>query len=71
MTDEYTEALNLTIERMKAENQRLAKRLNYAELQMLREAKFKNRNRPEDQRFFRALDVVTEVKNDLAPNPYI
>ena len=42
-----------------------ARRLDYAVLQMEREAKFKRAGRPEDARFLRAFGVVSEVRDAL------
>ena len=41
------------------------RRLDYAALQLTREAKFMHRHNPEHRRFFRAYDTVTEVRDDL------
>jgi hypothetical protein len=55
---------------LKAEIRAQRRRLDYAVLQMEREAKFKMGGRPEDARFLRAFGVVTEVRDKLRDIEY-
>jgi len=43
----------------------LARRLSYAELQLAKEAKFKPKRLTENNRFYRAYDTVSEVREAL------
>lgn len=43
----------------------LARRLGYAELQLAKEAKFKPRRLTENNRFYRAYDTVSEIRETL------
>lgn len=43
-----------------------ARRLDYAFIQLEREAKFLPKNKPENRRFYRALNVVEEVRDTLS-----
>lgn len=51
--------------RLKATFSGLAQRLRYAELQLTKEAKFKPRRLSENNRFYRAYDRVSEIREAL------
>lgn len=53
------------VKKMQTEALRLQRRLEYAELQLAREAKFLPRYKPENDRFYRAYDTCSEVGTGL------
>lgn len=53
------------VKKMQGETRRLQRRLAYVELQLTKEAKFLPRDRCENNRFYRAYDTVTEIKDSL------
>ena len=54
------------IARLKAQIAEQERRLDYAVMQLNREAKFLPTWKPENARFYRALGCVTEVRDSLA-----
>lgn len=53
------------VQQLKALLHQQARRLDYAVMQLEREAKFMPKWKPENRRFYRAYDTVTEVRDTL------